>query len=375
MFQVRQAPLSPADAERLVEDARIASSQRLSALGRRSDQDPELSDEGEQVFRDLLEALPAPVYTTDATGRLTFFNQAAVDFWGLRPELGTSFWCGSFRLFWPDGAFMPHDQCPMAMALKENRPVRGVEAIAERPDGTRVLFVPFPTPLRDASGKLVGAVNMLVDVTARKHAEEERALLVRELHHRVRNTLAMIQGMMGVTARLASSIEEFQDAFVGRIAAVSKTHTALLEKKSLTVSLADILDNELSSWRRDGRVRLTGPAVELAPDLAVPIGMAVHELTRNAVKHGALSIAGGTVEIVWKLASPAAQEKPVLRFAWVERGGPPPTGSRRGFGWRMLHLVLPAQTGAKVEQDHGASGFRLQALIPLPAFRSGDLPS
>src|SRR5580704_11948014 len=128
-------------------------------------------------FRQLLEALPAAVYTTDAAGRITFYNRAAVELWGCRPELGKSEWCGSWRLYWPDGRPMRHDECPMAVALKENRAVRGGEAIAERPDGTRVPFLPYPTPLRDASGTLVGAVNMLVDIGDRKTAENARAYL------------------------------------------------------------------------------------------------------------------------------------------------------------------------------------------------------
>src|SRR5262249_2979985 len=109
-----------------------------------------------------LELLPVAVYTTDAEGRITFSNQAAVDLWGSRPEFGHE-WCGSWRLYQADGTFLPHDQCPMALALKEGRPIRGIDAILERPDGTRVPFLPFPTPLKDASGRVVGAINLLVD--------------------------------------------------------------------------------------------------------------------------------------------------------------------------------------------------------------------
>ena len=131
----------------------------------------------EERLRTLLDALPAAVYTTDAQGRITMFNQAAVELSGRVPELGTDSWCVSWKLYWPDGTPLPHDQCPMAMALKEGRPVRGYEAVAERPDGTRVHFVPYPTPLRDSAGKLVGAINMLVDVTERKQEEEAKARL------------------------------------------------------------------------------------------------------------------------------------------------------------------------------------------------------
>jgi PAS domain S-box-containing protein len=125
----------------------------------------------EHFYRELLEALPTAIYTTDAAGRITFYNQAAVELAGRKPALGGDQWCVSWRLFWPDGTPMAHDECPMAIALKEDRAIRGREIIAERPDGTRVPILPYPTPLHDASGRLVGAVNMLVDISDRKNAE------------------------------------------------------------------------------------------------------------------------------------------------------------------------------------------------------------
>ena len=121
---------------------------------------------------EVLEALQAAVYTTDAGGRITFYNQAAVDLWGIAPEIGKSEFCGSWRMEWPDGQPLPHDECPMAIALKEGRAIHGAEAVAIRPDGTRVPFLAYPTPLRDSTGRLVGAVNMLVNISARKHVEK-----------------------------------------------------------------------------------------------------------------------------------------------------------------------------------------------------------
>src|SRR5687767_6903810 len=160
-------------------------------------------------FRQLLDALPAAVYTTDAAGRITFYNEAAAVLWGCRPELGKSEWCGSWRLFWPDGRSLPHDECPMAIALKENRAVRGAEAIAERPDGTRVPFIPYPTPLHDAHGNLIGAINMLVDITDRKQAENRQKILIDELNHRVKNTLATVQSLASQTARNTEDPQDF----------------------------------------------------------------------------------------------------------------------------------------------------------------------
>lgn len=129
--------------------------------------------ENERRFREMIDALPAAVYTTDAKGRLTHFNQACVELSGRVPELGTDKWCVSWKLYYPDGRRMPHSECPMAIALKTGRIVQGAEAIAERPDGSRIWFTPYPTPLRDACGRIVGGINMLVDITERKRAETD----------------------------------------------------------------------------------------------------------------------------------------------------------------------------------------------------------
>ena len=132
-------------------------------------------------FRQVVEALPAAIYVTDAEGRITYYNEAAVELWGYRPPLGDSLWCGSWRLYWLDGRPMQHDECPMAMAIKENRAITGMEAYAERPDGSRVRFMPFPKPLHDETGALIGAVNMLVDVTDRRGTEQRLAQDLRRL--------------------------------------------------------------------------------------------------------------------------------------------------------------------------------------------------
>lgn len=127
----------------------------------------------EAFFRNLIDALPAAVYATDTAGAITYYNEAAATLWGFRPALGESKWRASWKLFWSDGRPLPYDQCPMAIALKEGRALRGHEAVAERPDGVRIPFIPFPTPLYDSSGVMVGAVNMLLDITDRKRSEQD----------------------------------------------------------------------------------------------------------------------------------------------------------------------------------------------------------
>ncbi|MDR4478965.1 MAG: PAS domain S-box protein [Nitrospira sp.] len=141
--------------------------------------------QAERELSNLVQALPVAVYMTDVEGRITRYNQAAVDLWGCRPTLGTTRWCGSWRLYWPDGRPMPLDACPLAQSLRLNRPIRGLETILERPDGTRIPVAAHPTPLCNASGEVVGGVDMLMDLTERKHAERSLQNSTAELERRI----------------------------------------------------------------------------------------------------------------------------------------------------------------------------------------------
>lgn len=116
-------------------------------------------------WQSVLDELPVPVYTTDADGQVTYWNRACVDFAGREPELGEDRWCVTWRIYTTAGEFLPHDQCPMAVAIRERREIRDKVAIAMRPDGSRRAFTPYPTPLFDSAGQLSGAVNMLIDVS------------------------------------------------------------------------------------------------------------------------------------------------------------------------------------------------------------------
>jgi PAS domain S-box-containing protein len=125
----------------------------------------------EHSFREMIDALPAAVYTTDVEGRITHFNSACIELSGRTPVLGSDHWCVSWKLYRPDGTPLPHDECPMAVALKEGRAVRDQMIIVERPNGTRASIMPYPAPLRDRQGKIVGGINMLIDITRSNEAE------------------------------------------------------------------------------------------------------------------------------------------------------------------------------------------------------------
>jgi PAS domain S-box-containing protein len=416
---------------------------------------------------DVLEALPEAIYTTDAKGLITFYNRAAVALWGVTPALGESSFCGSWKLYWPDGRPLPHDECPMAIALKEGRPIRGVDAIAERPDGSRVPFMPFPTPLYGASGVLLGAVNMLVDLTDRNHAseyeqrlisiitssddailskdlngvitswnrgaeqlfgytaeetigksvtmlipverrdeepailervgrgeridhyetirrrkdgslveisltvspvknadgevigaskiarditerrraQEQQSLLLGEMKHRVRNTLATVQAIATQTLRSAAS--EDRDAFLARLRALAGAHDLLTLERWNQAPIGDVVSGALNAFQgsHGERILIAGPRdAVLDAHKSMLLAMALHELSTNAIKHGALSNESGHVNVSWDLV--ADEDAQRLKFVWQESGGPPvQPPERKGFGSVLIERALQRELG------------------------------
>lgn len=318
------------------------------------------SKDSELHFRQLLEALPTAVYTTDSEGRLTFYNKAAGDMWGYRPALG-ALWCGSWRLYWPDGRPMSHDECPMAIALRDDRSVRGMEAIAERPDGTRVPFIPYPTPLHDASGRLVGAVNMLIDITARKRSERRLRLLAREVDHRTKNMLAVIQGLVHFTR--AETARDFADAIEGRIMALARAHSLLSDNQWDGADIRILVEQELETHRvvHGDRIRVHGKSVILDAAAAQSTALIFHELVTNAAKHGALRADAGRVDAYWTCDSSGQ-----LSLIWMETGGPstsPP--QHKGFGLTLIERTIADQLDGKVEFDWHATGLICRCQIPI----------
>lgn len=247
----------------------------------------------EQEMRQILEALPAAVYTTDAQGKIIYYNRAAVELAGRRPIIGEDEWCVTYRLFTPDGQPLPHDQCPMAVALREKRAVRGVEAMAQRPDGTMVPFLPFPTPMFDEDGDLIGAINMLVDISDRKTAETNQKVFLDELNHRVKNNMAMLYGLINSAARESRSDEARRvlgDAAqrIGAMAAAQQT--LYMEKDRTRVNAREFLGAVISSARqafsREVALHIDVDEVQLPNDATMPLALVLNELLTNAAKHG-----------------------------------------------------------------------------------------
>lgn len=264
---------------------------------------------------------------------------------GRTPQLG-DLWCVTWKLFNTDGSFLPHDQCPMAVALKENRPIRGVEAIAERPDGSRVPFTPYPTPLHDAEGNLVGAINMLVDITERKQAEDRQKTLIDELNHRVKNTLATVQSLAAQTSRNAESAKEGYNRFEARLLALSRAHDLLTRRHWGQTPLASLAQEILLPifGAEPGRVTIEGDAIDVDTRVALSLTMTLNELAINALKYGAMSVETGRLSVNWNVQ--AQSNGNLLTLDWREQGGPlvsPP--EREGLGSRLMKRCIERDLG------------------------------
>ncbi len=282
-----------------------------------------------------------------------------MEFAGRRPQIGDD-WCVTWKLYHLDGSRMPAEECPMAVALRERRAVRGAEAITERPDGSRRTFEPYPTPFFDADGRLVGAVNMLVDITERKAAEERQRLLTNEVDHRANNLLAVVQAMLRMAE--APSVPELKRALEGRIKALAHAHVLLTQSRWTGVDLQHLVSQEVAPFMGGAspRVWLSGPVMTLEPSVAQSMSMILHELCANAVGHGALSGEEGRVMIDWQ-AGPAQD----LVFRWREVGGPASAEPQAlGLGLRLVDRTVE-HLKARCSFDWRAEGLLFELSAPL----------
>jgi two-component sensor histidine kinase len=192
----------------------------------------------------------------------------------------------------------------MAIALREGRPIRNAEAIAERPDGTRVPFIPYPTPLRDWKGNIIGAVNMLVDVSERKQAETQQRILFNELNHRVKNNMQMLQSLLHLAGKKTRSVEakKVLEEASGRVAAMAAAQQVLYGTTDATRFAAqEFLDavcrTAQQTFSMDMQIVCEAADIQLANDVAMPLALILNELLTNAVKHGADGNGTGTVRV------------------------------------------------------------------------------
>jgi two-component sensor histidine kinase len=222
------------------------------------------------------------------------------------------------------------------------------------------------SPIRDANGHIVGASKVLRNVTERHDAERHRGLLMAELDHRVKNTLAAVQSIAMQTAKHAASIEAFREPFEKRLMSLAQTHSLLTQIHWESASLQQVVTAELSPYGVGGRPRFTisGEDIALTPKQALALGLGFHELATNAAKYGAFSVPEGHIDVSWAVAT--SEDGPMLELRWAESGGPRVEKPRaRGFGSRLIERGLRTELDADVQLDFDPHGVRAVLRIPL----------
>ena len=241
-----------------------------------------------------------------------------------------------------------------------------VEKRLVRRDGAVLWVSVRSSPVRSASGQLLYVVRVVQDITERKRAEQRQKLLIDELNHRVKNTLATVQSLAAQSARGGPSPSDFRERFEGRLIALSKAHNQLTMHHWENAELREMLSGSLAPYASmaPNRIVLRGEDLVLRPRAVLTLAMAFHELTTNAAKYGALSVPGGRVEIAW--APYEENGRMWLRLTWLEQGGPPVAApARRGFGSRLIESGVAAELGGTARLDYDVAGVRCDMVIPL----------
>lgn len=321
--------------------------------------------ESEERYRLIVEsARDYAIFTTDLEGRVTTWNRGAREVlgWDEADAIGRP----NSILYTPEDHLAGIPEAEMAEALAKGRAEHDRWHL--RADGQRIWGTEVVTPLQDSNGETRGFLKILRDRTAQKREEEQRRLLLAELNHRVKNTLAIVQSFVTQTAPGIESATVLREALETRLDALAALHDLLTRQAWQGAGLTDVVHATLTPYDSGvGRVQAQGPELRLMPNAALVLSMALHELATNAAKYGALSVPEGHVEISWHLYRPAeAPDSAMLDLLWRERGGPPVAPPpARGFGSRLIEASVTYQLGGEVHLTFEANGVECRFRIPL----------
>ncbi len=306
--------------------------------------------EQEERSRVMLERAPVMIWTSKPTGSCEHLNLMMREFWGLQESEVSSFdWAETIH---PDDA--PRIAEIMTRAVSERSGVR-LQGRYRNVHGVYRVLLTDAQPRYSSAGEFLGMIGVNVDVTEREEAEAQRELLLAELNHRVKNTLAVVQALAQQTFKGSEVPAHLRTAFQGRLHALAVAHTMLTQSNWTNASLSRLAEDTLNASLNHGeRLSLEGPRILLDPKAALAVTMALHEMLTNAVKYGAYSNECGTIAVRWELID---APKPRFRLEWKETGGPPvvpPT--KAGFGSRLIQRLIADDLCGKVNIDFQTAG-------------------
>lgn len=321
--------------------------------------------ESEQRYRLIVEsARDYAIFTTDLQGRITSWNRGAREVlgWSEAEAVGRP----NTILYTPEDHVAGIADAEMAQSLAEGRAEHDRWHL--RSDGTRIWGTEVMTPLQDSDGEAHGFLKILRDRTDQKREEEQRKLLVAELNHRAKNTLAIVQVLVSQTARGAATPTALHEALEVRLNALAIAHDLLTREAWTGAQLADVVQATLAPYNASAdRVKMHGPDLRLTPNAALVLNMALNELATNAAKYGALSNDQGGLEITWSLdCQTEASRHCTLDMLWRERGGPPVVSPpQRGYGSRLIEDSVSYQLGGNVNLRFLPEGVECRFEVPL----------
>jgi PAS domain S-box-containing protein len=318
--------------------------------------------ESEEQLRLIVEnARDYAIFTTDPGGRITGWYAGAQAVFGWSPEEAAG--ASVNMTFTPADREKGEPEKERITARDEGRAPNVRWHV--RKDGSRVFIEGFAVPLRSEMGELTGFLKIGQDVTARMQAQDHERMLLFELQHRVRNTLAVVRSIVARTATASATVEEMEAHLGGRLAAFSRVQATVTRNPGAGVDLNGLVQDELlaHATREGPRLRISGNEVLLQPKAAEGLSLAIHELTTNAVKYGALAGDSGRLEVSWRVhGKPGAEE---LRFTWLERDLILAAGDgHEGFGTELLLRSLPYELDAETSLEFGRTGVRFEMSVP-----------
>lgn len=327
------------------------------------------AEERQAILENMVEGLAV----LDSARNFVYMNAAGRKLLDVPPDAGqdgTTQLLGMHELKGPDGQVLSANERPHARVMR-GEILRGMEVDIALP--RRVATCRFQgAPLRDRTGRIVGAVLTFEDITERRNARDRQQLLVAELNHRVRNVLAIIQAMVSLSAKSGETAEELPRLLSGRVAALARSHNRLTEDGWRGASLKQMVEEEIAPY--GGETRLIFRAandVVIRPREAQSLALVLHELATNAAKYGALSTDTGRITVEWKIVE--SGDGKLLRFQWRESGGPPVTEPlRRGFGSTLIERAFPQEAAAKTELSYEAGGFACRIEMPYAAIAQAE---
>jgi PAS domain S-box-containing protein len=314
-------------------------------------------------YETIGDSIPFGVWICDADGKLTYASQSFLDLTGQTLEEARDFgWSHMLAPGTADATIAAWRKCVREGGNWE----REHQFIAR--DGLAYTVLAVGRPVRDEDGRISSWVGLNLDISKRKREEERIRVISAELDHRVKNILATVSSMVRLTGRSARALQEYQADLEARIQAMARAHSTLAEGAWDGLAVNELVENELRPYRGQtpGRITVSGPAVILVPAAAQSLSMAIHELTTNAAKYGALSTDRGTLAVGWEV-----EENPrTLVIRWAEAGveGIKPPASR-GFGTMIISDVVRSQLGAAVSMDFQPGGLKCTLVVSDKWFR------